>query len=81
MSEKEEQEEEQWQNAEVIFGRLVGVYKSSQRIAVEYKADDDWVTTQFSTQGLTDEDYDELKERLGRDIELRVVDNKVEDWE
>lgn len=84
---KEQQENEDWHTAEIIFGRLIAVDRYSEFIVVEYKdSEENWVREEYYTEKYFSDErkweqlFDELRKRLGSDIELRVIDDQVESF-
>lgn len=77
-----EEEQHEWSRARIIFGRLIEIDKTHQSITLEYKKGDEWTSEEFSTkEGWTEQDYDDLLQEVGNDINLTVVDHEATDWE
>lgn len=74
---------EEWETAEVVFGRLIEINKESSRVGIEIKEYDEpeelaWVIRYYDvSEHLSDEDYKKLFNALGRDIKVKLVDGEV----
>jgi hypothetical protein len=75
-----EEEDTDWTTARVIFGTLTGIDKQQEEITLEYKDGDEWINDTFSTDGWTEDDYQELRGALGKDINVTVEDSTVLEW-
>jgi hypothetical protein len=77
MEKEEQQKEEKWSRARVVFGRLIEVDKKRQCIVVEYKERGEWSSEEFTTKGCTDADYDELRALIDSDVTIDVEDHQI----
>ncbi len=75
------QQQKDKSRARVISGRLIEIDKKNHRILVEYKEGSNLMPETFSTQDWDDEDYEQLKAYLDKDIKVHAQDHEVTDWE
>ena len=79
----EEEQEEEWEEARIVFAKLIGISKSQHQITAEYKDTEaeEWVTESFDlAKGITKEDFESLRSFLDSDVKLEVEDNTVVSW-
>jgi hypothetical protein len=80
---KEEQEEQRWTRALVIFCRLTKIDREAKEITVVYNDEDtdgDWVTETYNTPNFDDDDFETLFDYLDEQIKIYTKDSEVIEW-
>jgi len=74
---QELEEEKEWSEAHIIFGRLIGVDKKRKQITIEFKEGAEWVEELYYTSDWTNKEYEYAREHLGENVTLKVEDHNV----
>jgi hypothetical protein len=65
----------------IVSGRLREIDKKNHRILVECTEGSNSISETFSTQDWDDEDYEQLRAYLDKDIKVHLQEHEVSDWE